>query len=200
MTQSLWHSLAAGYLIGSVPFGLLVGWSRGVDVRRSGSGNIGASNCARLLGTRAGILVFTLDFTKGLVPTLIFGPAAGCAAIVGHCFPLWLKFDGGKGVATGAGFLLLLAPWATLLSLMVWILIARRTRLASVASMSAIAAFITLATGLDLWLNRPHLSQRISCYLGVAFLLLWRHRHNIVRLKTGEEPGVSNELQDQHSG
>src|SRR6266446_5037895 len=111
----------AGYLIGSIPFGYLVARSRGVDIFRHGSGNIGATNVGRVLGKRFGIFVFVLDFAKGAVPTGIARSVAGSAedllpvaaalaAVIGHMFPVYLRFKGGKGVATGAGVVFVLLP------------------------------------------------------------------------------------------
>ena len=124
--------LGAGYLLGSIPFGYLAGRIAGVDIQRGGSGNIGATNVLRVLGRRYGYAVFVLDFLKGLgavkisvlIATLmrqdwrspeIFGIVAAVSAVIGHCFPLWLKFRGGKGVATSAGALFGLMPFAMLI-------------------------------------------------------------------------------------
>src|SRR6516164_9073771 len=123
-------TVVGSYLLGGIPFGYLVGRWRGIDIFQHGSGNIGATNVGRLLGRRWGVLVFLLDFAKGAVPVLLAGlvpqgdslpPAtlkvtAGLAAFLGHLFPVYLRFHGGKGVATGAGVVAVLAPWETLLA------------------------------------------------------------------------------------
>ena len=131
----------AAYLIGAIPFGYLVARLRGVDILRQGSGNIGATNVGRVLGKRFGILVFVLDFLKGAVPTFIAGVLArrhgeelsewlshdglrvlaGLAAFLGHLFPLYLNFKGGKGVATGAGVVVVLVPPAAVAALVTWV-------------------------------------------------------------------------------
>src|SRR4051794_23927315 len=123
------------YVIGAIPFGYLVARWRGVDIFAQGSGNIGATNVGRVLGRRFGILVFLLDFTKGAVPAAIgqslgfvfagdkqipLGVVAGLAAFIGHLFPIYLQFRGGKGVATGAGVVSVLLPLPTLAALLTW--------------------------------------------------------------------------------
>lgn len=158
--------IVAAYLIGSIPFGLLVGLAKGVDIRKSGSGNIGATNAGRVLGKTYGIAVFLLDVLKGLLPTLIFGfyvqgawtaepPVTGAAiflwwiaaagaCICGHVFPIYLGFRGGKGVATSLGVLLGFYPlltWPGLIAFGVWIALTGITRYVSVGSVGAAAAF-----------------------------------------------------------
>jgi glycerol-3-phosphate acyltransferase PlsY len=158
--------ILAAYLIGSIPFGLLVGLVRGVDIRTQGSGNIGATNAGRVLGKPYGIAVFLLDVLKGLLPTLLFGfyvqglwtteppvggaaiflwwITAGAACICGHIFPIYLGFRGGKGVATSLGVLLGFYPWLTwpgLIGFGVWGVLTGLTRYVSVGSVGAAAAF-----------------------------------------------------------
>src|SRR5712691_6251882 len=153
------YSLAVGcgYLIGSCPNGYLIGRAFGIDIRQHGSGNIGATNVMRLLGKRWGYLVFTLDALKGFLAvrlafdgaaaTLsgsmhreIVGIATGLACILGHTFPVWLHFRGGKGVATSAGVLLGLMPIAVVSVFAVWMLLYQITRYVSVASIAAAVA------------------------------------------------------------
>src|SRR5207248_280320 len=147
--------LAVGaYLLGSVPFGYLVGRARGVDLLALGSRNIGATNAGRVLGARWGVLVFFLDAAKGALPVLAaraaasavgepfeaLGVTAGVAAFLGHLFPLYLGFRGGKGVATGAGVVAVLLPLPTLAALLLWLLVAVTTRYVSLASLLAALA------------------------------------------------------------
>lgn len=206
----LW--LAVGYLAGSVPFGLLIGWSRGVDIRRQGSGNIGATNVGRVLGRPWGVACFLLDLAKGFAPVWLYGCWAGlisgqtqgaaaalswlaiaAAAIVGHIFPLWLGFRGGKGVATGLGALLGLWPVLTLsgaAAAVGWIIAILISGYVSVASIAAAVLLPPLAILSAALLGRP--VDEIAVYAGVTVLLaalvVLRHRGNIARLRAGTEP------------
>jgi acyl phosphate:glycerol-3-phosphate acyltransferase len=205
------------YLLGSVPFGLLVGKARGVDVRKAGSGNIGATNVARLLGVRFFFIVFTLDLLKGLVPVLIAGLllasyrplgmldymlwlGVGCAAILGHMFSVFLGFHGGKGVATSAGVILGVFPYFTLPALgavALWIVLFKLTRYISVASIVAAAAFPVLFLVFGLIQNRPVFEDQLVLLLfGVmmAVLVIVRHRSNIARLRAGTEPRAARTM------
>lgn len=201
------------YFIGAVPFGLVVGLAKGIDPRKSGSGNIGATNLGRLLGGRYFALVFTLDLLKSLIPMVVAGiivhhAAAGYdwktyllwllvgfAAIVGHMFPVYLRFKGGKGVATSAGVILGLYPfytWPAIAAILVWIvvfLIWRYVSLASIlGSLSFPIAYIILAAILR-W---PMLSQQVPLLVFaalVAALITLKHRSNISRLLAGTEHG-----------
>src|SRR5690606_24510532 len=152
-TITIAGAMLAAYLVGSIPFGLLIGFTKGVDLRAHGSGNIGATNAIRVLGKRLGALCFALDVLKGFLPTLLLGlwlgvagnrlPTTGQAfvhlglaacSILGHVFPVWLRFKGGKGVATGFGATLGVWPQMTfpaLGALVVWIACARITRYVS---------------------------------------------------------------------
>src|SRR5690242_3692456 len=143
--------LGLAYILGSIPFGLLVArLFGGRDIRNSGSGNIGATNVARAVGPAAGILTLLLDTAKGALAVLLGGPYSehsstaamllGLAALLGHCFPVWLKFKGGKGVATALGVFLMLAPLAALGALLVFILVTIAWRYVSLGSVSAAAA------------------------------------------------------------
>src|SRR5262245_34443188 len=143
------------YLIGAVPFGYLVARWRGVDITKLGSGNIGATNVGRVLGKPLGLLVFLLDFAKGALPTaaarVCFGDeadylavVAGLSAILGHMFPIYLGFIGGKGVATGAGVVFVLMPLPALGGLLVWIAMLCAFRYVSLASLAAAAALTVL--------------------------------------------------------
>ncbi|MFO0881133.1 MAG: glycerol-3-phosphate 1-O-acyltransferase PlsY [Gemmataceae bacterium] len=205
MTTAPLIGLVAGcaYLLGAIPFGYLIGRARGVDVLRQGSGNIGATNVARLLGLRWGILVFVLDFLKGGVPVLVAGqvpaPAdaelypqtlsvvAGVAAFLGHLFPIYLGFRGGKGVATGAGVIAVLVPWTTVAVLATWGLVLWLTRYVSLASIVAAAALfgLRLLTVPTPW-SQEHLVITLFCLAG-AVLVLVRHQANIRRILAGTE-------------
>jgi glycerol-3-phosphate acyltransferase PlsY len=196
--------LGASYLLGSIPFGYLAGRIAGVDIQKGGSGNIGATNVLRVLGKRYGYAVFALDFLKGLgavkmsvlIATVmqpdrglpgIFGIVAAVSAVIGHCFPLWLKFRGGKGVATSAGALFGLMPFAMLIGVIVWILIFWLTRYVSLASVVAVVALpfvIAIMTRLNQSCGKPLFYSS----LGIAAVVIWRHRSNLSRLMRGREP------------
>ena len=186
---------AAGYLSGSVPYGLVLPLVlKGVDVRTIGSGNIGATNAARAGGRAMGVAVFVLDVVKAVLPILLAqavltGPAASfwvmttaIAAFAGHVFPVWLGFRGGKGVATGFGIFVVLAPWAALAGLASWVVAYLTVRISSVGSLAgtavcAIGAFLTHGPGSPIaWAG-----------LAVAAMISWRHKENIGRLLRGEE-------------
>ncbi len=182
------------YVLGSMPFALLIGKLRGVDVRTVGSGNVGATNVFRTVGKSWGVLAFLCDAAKGFIPAWLFphfldsatdttGLVLGCAAIAGHNWPVFLRFKGGKGIATSAGVLLGVAPAAVAIGLVVWVLICGTTRYVSAASIGAAAA-ISISSW-PLYLDN-------SIWLPVALTLLgslaiWRHRTNITRLLNGTE-------------
>jgi len=187
--------LAGAYLIGSVPFSYMVARAFGVaDVRRVGSGNVGATNVMRSAGKAAGLLAFLLDALKGaaaalavswLAPTSSVLPAlAALGAVIGHMYPLWLGFRGGKGVATGAGAFLALAPYPTLLALCAFALVLAVTRYVSAGSM---AGAVTLAGAAFILGAAPPVAWAAT---GAAALVVWRHRGNIVRLARGREGRV----------
>jgi glycerol-3-phosphate acyltransferase PlsY len=191
----------AAYLLGSIPFGLILGKLFGTaDVRKEGSGNIGATNVARVAGPLAGILTLVLDAAKGAAAVLLAGRysndsatwmmIAGLAALVGHCFPIWLKFKGGKGVATAAGLYLALCPPAFLGGLILFILVVGFWRYVSLGSISAAAAMPLLLY--FLWAPH-HAPPPIISFgaLGVALLIVYKHDANIQRLVQGVEPKFS---------
>jgi acyl-phosphate glycerol 3-phosphate acyltransferase len=193
---------ALSYLLGAVPFGYLVGRARGVNVLEAGSGNIGATNVGRLLGWRWGVFVFLLDFAKGGLPVYFAGllpePAelpphtlpvlAGVAAFLGHLFPVYLGFRGGKGVATGAGIIAVLVPHLTVLVLAAWGAVLYLTRYVSIASLSAAALLFALRLIIDRepW-GREQLVVTLFCLVG-CLLVFVRHQSNIRRLLAGTEP------------
>ncbi len=184
------------FLLGSIPTGYLVARAKGVDIRRHGSGNIGATNVFRTLGKPLGVLVFFLDALKGSVAVwlaLRFGGAsawpaifASVAAIAGHNYTPWLGFKGGKGIATSAGVLVALMPWAVLAIAAVWCAVFFATRYVSLASICAAAA-LPLAVG-GLWLCGCGGNGPLLGFSGLlASLAIWRHRSNIERLMAGTE-------------
>ena len=203
------------YLLGSVPFGLLLGKSKGVDIRQVGSGNIGATNLGRALGRRWGLLCFFLDVAKGFIPVLLMGSFlrehhtdAGAAitqlgqlvwlitvaaAIIGHMFPIYLCGWGGKGVATSLGVLLGIWPYFTfsaVFALAIWLIIWSCWRYVSLASMAAAAGFPLgfswLIYRLDSW-EFARLWPLFVFSCAIALLIIVRHRSNISRLLAGTE-------------
>jgi glycerol-3-phosphate acyltransferase PlsY len=187
---ALWGLI--GYLLGSIAFGLLVTGRMGLgDLRKVGSGNIGATNVLRTGNKKAAALTLLLDGGKGAVAVLLARAFAGedaaqvaaLAAMLGHCYPVWLGFKGGKGVATFLGILLALAWPVGLGCCIAWLLTAVVTRMSSVAALAAAA----LSTFLMVFLGHG-----TALFLGVALTLLifWRHRANISRVKAGTEPKI----------
>jgi acyl-phosphate glycerol 3-phosphate acyltransferase len=188
------------YLIGAIPFGYLVARSRGVDILSHGSGNIGATNVGRILGRRFGILVFLLDFAKGAVPALAAGAAApagvavewaqvtaGVAAFLGHLFPVYLRFRGGKGVATGAGVVAVLVPGPTAGAILAWVTVVAATRYVSLASLVAavVLCALRIAFALEPFAG-PNGVVTAFCMVAAALVAV-RHRANIGRLLRGNE-------------
>lgn len=189
------------YLLGSIPFGLLLtrAFGRG-DVRKVGSGNIGATNVARAAGLLAGVLTLVLDVAKGvgavlLAKTLSNGSAtwmmiAAFGVLLGHCFPVWLKFKGGKGVATAAGIFLILSPLACLAAVILFILVVIFWRYVSLGSVSAAAAMPLLIY--FLWAPGHAPSPAVIFgVVAVALLVIYKHRGNMQRLLEGAEPKFS---------
>jgi len=211
----------AGYLCGAIPFGLLVGRVRGIDVRVHGSGNIGATNVGRVLGRGYGVLVFVLDLLKGCGPVVLAGQwlsagtsggypagsgsggallwmAVAVACILGHMFPVYLKFKGGKGVATSLGALLGIYPYFTvpaLIAFALWIVLTGITRYVCVGSMAAAAAFpimFALAAHIksEAWGTIGQLWPMYVFAIVVATLVVYRHRGNFRRLLAGTESKI----------
>ena len=200
--------VVGAYLVGAIPFGLLVGFARGVDIRRQGSRNIGATNAGRVLGRKWGLICLVLDILKGLLPTVAAGlvlldgdPSAAVllqwllvalAAVLGHVFPIYLKFQGGKGVATTIGVALGIYPYYTiamLLALACYALVRLGTGLISLGSLT-IAVVFPLALYLYLEFARYSLMQYWPLQVGallLGILIIIRHRGNIRRLLRGEE-------------
>lgn len=185
-----------GYLLGSIPFGYLYGKKiRGIDIRKHGSGNVGATNAARVLGKHVFVIVFTADLLKGVLAVLLpywlgmqesVQVLAGIAAIMGHTFSIFLKFRGGKGVATSAGVFAALAPISTAAAIVVFLVVLVIARYISLASISAAVAL--LAAGLVQFFSKNIGHWTFGAIVLVCVLVIWRHRSNIQRLKTGTEP------------
>lgn len=184
----LW--LAFAYLIAATPVGLLIGRLRGVDLREVGSGNIGATNAVRTLGRRFGLLVFALDVGKAALPVALalahfeghpqrdaIVAAIGLAAILGHVFPIWLGFQGGKGVACAFGVFLLLAPKAALVALLVYLQTLALTRISAVGSLTAATVLLGVA-----WIDPSVPRSWALLCLGLCGLIWWRHRDNLGRV------------------
>jgi acyl phosphate:glycerol-3-phosphate acyltransferase len=192
---------AAAYLLGSIPFGLLLGKLFGAaDIRKAGSGNIGATNVTRVAGPLAGILTLVLDAAKGALAIVLAARLsdqsstwmmiAGLCALVGHCFPIWLGFRGGKGVATAAGVFLVLCLPAFLGAAILFMLVVAYWRFVSLGSIAAAAAMPLLIY--FLW--APHHAPPYAVTFGslaAALLIVYKHDANIQRLVQGDEPKFS---------
>ena len=194
----------ASYLIGSIPAGYIAGRIVGIDIRTVGSGNIGATNVTRVLGKRYGYPVFIVDFLKGfaavgmsimiakraqpaLVSSELFGVVGAVACVLGHSFPVWLGFKGGKGVAASAGALFGLTPFVALIAVAVWLIIFYLTRYVSVASMTAaLAVPITILS--MMFLGQTGGTALLYFSICLAAVVIVRHRSNLSRLMRGTEP------------
>lgn len=189
--------IAGAYLLGSIPVGLLFARARGIDIRVAGSGNIGATNVARTVGKRLGLVVLLLDALKGALPMLLLRwldlaarvhplvlTACGVAAIAGHCFPVWLRFRGGKGVATSLGVFLAVDPALVGIAVAVFAVLYALFRIVSVGSLVAALSFLVL-----LWLfHRP--PAEIALGVAGTAIIVIKHRGNIGRLLRREESKV----------
>ena len=210
------------FLVGGIPFGVILTAARGIDIRTVASGNIGATNVARALGAKWGYFCFGLDVLKGALPTVVMGillrgrwqmgdsalgflawALVGCSAVLGHVFPIYLKFRGGKGVATSAGVALAIWPFYTLpalVGLVAWLVVTLVSRTVSIGSLAACLAFlISYLAGFWIfdqprWIISPWSLQSqwpllvAACLLPV--LIIIRHRANISRLLTGQESRI----------
>jgi glycerol-3-phosphate acyltransferase PlsY len=186
-------AFVGGYLLGSIPFGLLLAFGSGLgDVRRIGSGNIGATNVLRTGRKDLALATLLLDGGKGAAAVLLAAAwggqaaslTAGAGAVLGHLFPVWLRFRGGKGVATGLGVLLGAAFWAGLAACAVWLATAKLTRISSAAALAAFAAAPLLVWGMTD-------GQHAVLALFISVVVYFRHRENIRRLLKGTEPHIS---------
>src|SRR4029077_375641 len=199
--------LIGSYFLGSIPFGYLAGRLEGIDIREAGSGNVGATNVVRVLGKRYGYPVFALDVLKGFGAVKIsmlmapgrppewnspeiFGILAAMSSVLGHLYPPWLKFKGGKGVATSAGALLALTPVATLIGVAIWIIVFWLTRYVSLASITA-AVVLPIIILLVSWQDQNKIKPLVYSSACVAAVVVWRHRSNLSRLLRGTEPRFS---------
>jgi glycerol-3-phosphate acyltransferase PlsY len=212
--------LIASYLLGAVPFGLLIAGAHGIDLRKVGSGNIGATNLSRALGKKWAYLCFVLDLAKGLLPTVAAGYwlsdiqgatglwarlAVGSAAVVGHIFPVYLRFKGGKGVATSFGVAIGLWPYYTLCAgavLLIWIVFLLIWRYVSLASLAASVAFpvvLILAIALIPGWEMAKLWPLLIIAIFIPVLVFVRHRENISRLLAGTENKVFQKKTDYGS-
>lgn len=205
-TLSYLTTALAGYLLGSIPTGFLVAQAKGIDIRSVGSGNIGATNAFRVLGKPAGVFVLLMDALKGwlavvvlprLVLHLFAGPEdpsrseqfqtiAGVCAILGHNYTCWLSFKGGKGIATSAGVLAALVPWALVIILSLWIILSALTRYVSVGSLVAsfTLPFACWATG-ESW-------TKIIVTGAMGAMAIYKHKANIQRLLNGTESRIGS--------
>jgi glycerol-3-phosphate acyltransferase PlsY len=203
-------AIISAYLLGSIPFGLLIAKAHGKDLRSIGSGNIGATNVSRALGRRWAYFCFVLDVLKGLIPMLVtmliakpdsvltlwLWLAAGCAAVLGHIFPIYLKFKGGKGVATSFGVALGLWPYYTICVLLaagVWVLVVLIWRYVSLASIAASVVFpLVLISAIIVtpdW-DFSNLWPILIIAVAIPIMVIIRHRENIKRLLAGTESKI----------
>jgi acyl phosphate:glycerol-3-phosphate acyltransferase len=197
----------SSYLLGSFPAGYIAGRIAGVDVRTVGSGNIGATNVLRTLGKRFGYPVFLIDALKGFVAVRLAIFIAGkigvsgeytdsiaifatVSCVIGHSFPVWLRFRGGKGVATLVGALFALMPIAAVIGICIWVIVFETTRYVSVASMTAAAA-LPLGVAVLLWMKVTNSLVLLYFSIAMAALVIWRHRSNLSRLLRGTEQRFS---------
>lgn len=186
-----------GYLVGSIPFPFLVARQRGVDLRRTGSGNIGAANVLRTSGVASALTAMCLDATKGALAVLIAqrltgAPAtpvaAGLASVIGHIYPVWLRFRGGKGVATAAGAFAMLSPIAVAVAAAVFVSVVWITRYVSVGSMAAAMALPVTAAAAD-----APAAVAAGAVLS-ALVIVHRHRENLARLMAGTERRIGQRI------
>jgi glycerol-3-phosphate acyltransferase PlsY len=190
---TVWPWFVASYLLGSLPTSwIVVKLVKGQDLRKLGSGNLGATNLFRQLGWRWALPAALIDVAKGTVPVLVFGPRAGggdlmalalgVTAVLGHVFSLFVNFKGGKGVATGGGVLLGLAPWAALVAIVIWAIVVKVTGYVSLGSIVAAAALVPA-----LWLIYPAKRDLVLPFALLAAMIVLLHRANIQRLLKGTE-------------
>jgi glycerol-3-phosphate acyltransferase PlsY len=180
------YAILIGYFLGAIPFSFLIGKLKGIDIRKVGSGNVGGTNVLRSAGALYGALAFFLDILKGYLAVIFvssFGINAmllsGSFAVFGHCFPIYLKFKGGKGVATTFGVFLAINPWSGLVFFLIWLLIVIFTKYVSLGSIVGLlgASIFTFFIGKDYWV----------IFLALSLFSMLRHKENIKRLLNGNE-------------
>lgn len=198
------ETVLIAYLVGSLPTGYLAGRARGIDIRKVGSGNVGATNVTRVLGKRFGYPVFAIDFLKGVAAVLVsaaiadrarldstavdcYAAVGGVFSVIGHSYPVWLGFEGGKGVATSLGVIFAINWAAALVMCAIWLTLFKLTRYVSLAS---IAAAVGLPIIMMAMLFSHQLRSPIPVYfsLFLAAIVVFRHRSNLSRLRDGSEP------------
>lgn len=186
--------IVISYLLGSIPMAFIIGkYWRGIDIRQHGSGNVGATNAFRVMGTAAGLTVLLADVLKGVIAVLLAKSAggpylvvlAGLTVILGHTFSVFLKFKGGKGVATGGGTILALAPKVVFWAVLVFIAVVVLTKYVSVGSMTAAASVPILL----IFFHQPW--QYVLYGLVAAAFVIYKHRSNMARLRDGMEPKIT---------
>lgn len=190
-------ALIAGYVVGSIDFAVIVSRMHGVDIRKVGSGNPGTSNVLRTVGKFPAAMVLVGDTLKGVIgaamgmvasgvpdPQVHWAFAAGLAAVIGHCYPVFHRFKGGRGVATGLGVLFFTIPLVGLIVLVAWLVLTKLTKVASISSLVVVAATIPLA----LWQGVSGVA--VVWLASTVALVVWRHRANIVRMMRGDEEKV----------
>lgn len=218
--QHLVYGALGGYLLGSLSFAILVAKAKGVDIRKEGSGNPGATNVKRVLGKGAGNFVFLLDFLKGFLPAVLpfhfIGEGAALvsvtallASILGHSFPIYYGFKGGKGVATTMGGLFGMMPVVMLAGLLAWLAVFYKTKVVSIASLAFGVILPFAAWGIDRWKTEwfvnilggvggePERQAQVLFAVLISLLILARHRSNITRLLRGEELAFKKEEKDK---
>ena len=196
--MSIALALLSGYIIGSVDFAVLVGRLHGVNIHEEGSGNPGTANVMRTLGRGPAVMVLLGDLLKGVVaaamgmvasgtgdPMGVWAFAVGLAAVIGHCYPVFYRFKGGKGVATTVGVLLFAIPIGALVLIGSWLLVTGVTRMSSLGSLTLVVAAVPVA----IWQGVSGVSLVIL--IATLVLVVWRHRSNIARLSQGQERRVT---------
>lgn len=187
--------VTVAFLLGSIPWGYIIAKSKGVDLRKVGSGNIGATNVLRTVGKKEALFTLVLDLSKGAIPVivskfiyqedgLLFAGVVGVSSILGHCYSPWLKFKGGKGVSTALGVLLAYTPTLGIISILVWIVAYGITKISSVGALTSftLMPFIAILLG--------YREEVLYIAATIAAIIILRHRANIKRLIRGEEKAV----------
>ena len=212
---TLLATLVGAYLIGAIPFGLIIGKMKGVNIRDHGSGNIGATNVLRVLGKPLGITCFILDFGKGLVPVLLARQlcqhqapewidwlplTAVFATVLGHVFSCFVNFKGGKGVATSAGAIMAVAPLPTTAALVIWLIVFRLSGYVSLGSIVAAFALPLCAVFQGrLYGDKLLPLPSLILFTVMAILVIWLHRANITRLRNGTESSFKRKKEAEES-